>query len=131
VACKRIAVLTARNLRNNQTQTEKIFWEIVRKRRFLGLRFLRQRPILCKKASYEWFFVADFLCAEKNLIVELDGPIHEKTSYRDVLRDQILNQLGYKVLRIKNDEVLDLKSLELALKDALQNPPPSLSAPSG
>jgi hypothetical protein len=58
----------ARELRHNQTDAEHKFWKQVRNRRLAGLKFRRQRPI----GSY----IADFICIEKRLIVELDGGQH-------------------------------------------------------
>ena len=94
-----------RNLRNNQTESEKIFWDAVRQRKVMDLRFLRQHPITFLYDSRERFFIADFYCARKKLVVEIDGRIHEKQKDYDELREYIIKSLGYKVIRFTNEEI--------------------------
>lgn len=94
---------TVRRLRKNQTQTEDIFWEIVRQKRILGLKFCRQYPIKYQMNAINSFFVADFYCHKCKLIIEIDGSIHEKQVEWDRARDFIVAQYGYSVLRIKNE----------------------------
>jgi len=52
------------------------------------------------------FFVADFCCAKIKLIVEIDGKIHDNQKEYDEYRTYILNNLGYKIIRFKNHEIL-------------------------
>ena len=68
----------ARELRSNLTYPEKLLWNELRNRKFEGLKFLRQHPILYK-ADFKGinYFIADFYCHEKKIVIELDGPIHE------------------------------------------------------
>ncbi len=94
----------ARELRKNQTKAEAIFWSKVRGRRFLGYKFNRQFIIAYKRSNY---FIADFHCFEKKLIIEIDGKIHLKELEQDRFRDCVLIELGYTVLRFKNEEVLN------------------------
>jgi len=70
----------ARELRRNATDSEKILWEHLRNRRLSGYKFLRQHPIIYK-ADFKGlnYFLADFYCYEKKVVIELDGPIHEET----------------------------------------------------
>lgn len=72
-------------------------WEVLRNRRFQGLKFRRQAPI--------GVFVADFLCAEKMLVIEVDGPIHDHQQEHDRLRQEILESLGLRVLRFSASAV--------------------------
>ena len=95
----------ARNLRRNQTPAEKEVWKLVRNRRLNGHKFLRQHPIEFSYHGKQRFFIADFYCAEKRLVIELDGGIHEQQKEYDTIRDEILSNLGLRVLRIKNEEV--------------------------
>ena len=88
----------ARALRHNQTDAERKFWEQVRNRRLAGLKFNRQHPI----GSY----IADFVCIEKRLIVELDGAQHMKQESYDAERETFLSTKGYRVLRFWNVDVL-------------------------
>jgi very-short-patch-repair endonuclease len=108
-----------RELRKKQTESEQIFWDIVRNRRFLGLKFLRQRPIIFKYNNQECFFVADFYCAEKKIIIEIDGKIHANQKEYDELRTYIINILGKKVVRIKNEELQDIDKLKEKLERIL------------
>ena len=100
---------TVRVLRKNQTLAEKEFWEIVRQKRFLGKRFQRQFPIKYIFRNKSSFFVADFYCHEYKLIVEIDGSIHHETKERDEIREYIVQQYRYKVIRFTNEEILSDK----------------------
>jgi len=104
---KDLIKVSARDLRNNQTEAEKILWSRLRKRAVSGLRFLRQYPIIFEYDSCERFFVADFYCHEKKIVVEVDGKIHDQQKDYDELRDFIMNELGFSVLRIKNEEIYE------------------------
>ena len=100
----------ARGLRKNQTLSEKIFWEMVRNRR-LGVKFLRQRVIAFPHEGKTRFFIADFFCSEKKLVIEIDGAIHEMQKDYDELRSYIINQLGIKVIRFKNEDMQDKQAV--------------------
>ena len=41
------------------------------------------------------------------MVIEIDGNIHEHRKSEDWVRDEVLTDLGYKVLRIKNEDVLN------------------------
>ncbi|NNF33999.1 MAG: endonuclease domain-containing protein [Saprospiraceae bacterium] len=98
--------ILARKLRNNMTPSEKVLWDKLRKRRFQGLRFNRQYAINYKLlGSTDNWFIADFYCHEKKLIIEVDGPIHKTRIDYDKERDETLSAMGYNIFRIKNDEV--------------------------
>ena len=101
----------ARELRRNLTDSEKELWEELRNRRLSGYKFLRQHPIIFK-ADYKGlnYFVADFYCNEKKLVIELDGPIHDETEEYDRFRDDEMKQMGLHVLRIKNESLSDIEA---------------------
>ncbi|MGC1514381.1 MAG: DUF559 domain-containing protein, partial [Maribacter sp.] len=89
----------AKEMRKNPTEAEKKLWEALR-RRNLDVRFRRQHPI------YE--YIVDFVCLEKELIIEVDGKIHEHQLGKDAERQWSLEQKkGFKVLRFTNEEVLN------------------------
>jgi len=89
----------ARELRVNATDVEKIVWQKLRNAQ-LGAKFRRQEPILG--------YVADFLSHDHRLIVELDGGQHaEQTASHDERRTRLLEQAGFRVLRIWNSDVID------------------------
>ncbi|HVN58387.1 MAG TPA: endonuclease domain-containing protein [Bacteroidales bacterium] len=110
----------ARELRSNLTTPEKILWEVLRNRRFNGLKFLRQHPVVYK-ADFKGlnYFIADFYCNEKKVIIELDGNIHDSKQDYDRYRDNELIALGIRVLRIKNSELQDLPSVLQKIKTFL------------
>ena len=103
----------ASKFRKNPTPEEELLWGYLRKRQLLGKKFLRQHPIIYQSIGNEHFFyIPDFFCFEAKLAVELDGPIHLKFKERDLHRDEILNSMGIRVIRIQNDE---LKKIDLVL----------------
>lgn len=86
----------ARALRKNQTEEEKKFWQIVRNSK-LGVKFRRQFQIDNK-------YIADFVCLEKRLIIEIDGGQHNDNFY-DVQRTFYLENLDFKIIRFWNNEI--------------------------
>src|SRR5690242_13265404 len=87
----------ARRLRRDATDAERRLWYRLRARQIDGAKFVRQEPI--------GPYVADFVCREQRLVVELDGGQHA-TDKRDAMRDDWLRQHGYRVLRFWNNDVL-------------------------
>jgi len=111
----------ARELRKNQTECEKIVWEVLRKRRLGGYRFLRQKPFIYNQSNNKkYFFIADFYCPEKKLVIEIDGLIHEHQKYYDYQRDLVLHELDLKVLRLSNDEVQNIVSVKRKILSRLE-----------
>lgn len=103
-----IYIQFARELRKSQTPAEKIVWEQLRARRLLGFKFLRQHPVLLPSISEKReFYIADFYCAEKKLVIEIDGSIHMLQGDYDEARDYLMNDMGLTVVRIKNKDVLN------------------------
>ena len=102
-----IAKSICRQLRNNPTKAERILWENLRKKKISGKRFLRQYPFFYDITGRESFFVGDFYCHEEKLIIELDGKYHTYKLKKDEERTRILNHLGLRVKRFKNEEVIN------------------------
>jgi len=100
--------LKSRELRKNQTKFEIILWNYLRNRRLCDLKFRRQEPI--------GFYIADFVCIEKKVVVELDGVHHfyDEAILYDSERDKFINASGFKVLRFKNSEIIE--NIEEVLK---------------
>ena len=92
------SIARARRLRRDMTPPERLFWGCVRDRAFHDLKFRRQVPIGC--------YVADFLCERHNLVVELDGDTHAFQVDYDRRRDMYFANVGYRVLRFTNRDVL-------------------------
>jgi len=98
-----------KELRKRMTEAEKILWKELRGRRLSGYKFLRQHPILYKGNLIRYnYFVADFYCDRKKTIIELDGPIHDTTNEYDSFRESELKDLGLHILRIRNEELVEL-----------------------
>lgn len=89
----------AKNLRSNMTKEEYILWNILRAKKFYGYKFKRQVPI----GNY----IADFLCLEKFLIIEIDGGQHNvpQNVEKDTTRTIFFENRGYKILRFWNSDV--------------------------
>ena len=89
----------ARKLRSQQTDAERLLWSRLRRRQ-LGVRFQRQRPI--------GRYIVDFYCPAAALVVEVDGGQHflEAGRHADAIRDSFLNSRGLQVLRFDNRQVL-------------------------
>ena len=90
----------AKENRTNLTEPERALWEIVRAKRLGGIKFVRQavRPP----------FLPDFAARAERFIVELDGDSHytpEAQAY-DARRTAFLEDNGWRVLRIPNNEVM-------------------------
>lgn len=89
----------ARNLRQNQTKAEGLFWRTVSNRKFQGLKFKRQVPM----GNY----IVDFVCHDMKVVVELDGGQHAIQAQQDQMRTNELQKLGSQVIRYWNNDVLD------------------------
>jgi leucyl-tRNA synthetase len=85
-----------------------LVWNILRRKKLSGHKFLRQHPIFYSIRN-DWvdFYIADFYCAKLKLIIEVDGKIHESQKEYDLERDSKLLEKGIYVLRIKNEGVSD------------------------
>jgi 5-methyltetrahydrofolate--homocysteine methyltransferase len=117
--------------RSDPTQAEEVLWNLVKTKQLEGYKFRRQHII----GNY----IADLVCLDKRLVVEIDGLIHQlpENKESDELRTKTLNLLGFKVLRITNEQVINEteKTLEL-IASTLNNQPsvkdkPDLSSPFG
>ena len=120
----------AKELRKNMTPAERVLWQRLRNYKVGGFYFRRQHPIK--------FFIADFYCAKADLIIEIDGGIHNNpdVSEHDVNRTAELEKLGITVIRFTNDEVMnDTDNVIAKIKQQLKtlcpsNPSPSPPGPS-
>ena len=111
------AIMRARSLRSEPTASEQRVWNVVRNRGFLGLKFVRQYPI--------GPFIADFVCRELMLVVELDGSQHAESTY-DERRSVFMNNEGYSVLRFWNSEIMQgLDDVREALRAVAEGGRPS------
>jgi very-short-patch-repair endonuclease len=89
----------AKDMRHDPVSMEEFFWSHLRNRQLGGFKFRRQVPI--------GPYIADFVCAERMFIVELDGPFHATQKVYDAKRDRYLEDLGYRVWRFSNSQAAD------------------------
>jgi very-short-patch-repair endonuclease len=80
----------ARELRNNPTDAERVFWRQLRFWQLDGYKFRRQQPL--------GRYIVDFVCLEKRVVVEVDGGQHNDKV--DAERDSWLRDEGFVVLKI-------------------------------
>jgi very-short-patch-repair endonuclease len=88
-----------KELRNNLTPAEAALWSLVKNSKLAGRKFRRQQGI----GSY----IVDFCCPAEHLVIELDGEVHNdpKQAAYDLLRDEQIRALGFRILRFENKEV--------------------------
>jgi adenine-specific DNA-methyltransferase len=117
----------AKRLRTNQTDAESVFWYNVRARRLAGFKFRRQYPV--------GSFIADFVCLEAKLIVELDGDQHAVRRDYDRSRDAFLKSKGFHVMRVWNSDLLTNRDgvMDAVLRqlENVDTPSPRPSPPKG
>jgi len=115
----------ARSLRRALTRAELALWAHIRGRQLGGVKFVRQEPI--------GRFYVDFVCRDRRLIIELDGGQHAE-SPKDKQRDRTLCALGYRAIRIWNNDVIEnFDGVLQTLLSELEKPPltPALSPLAG
>ena len=90
--------ITPRRLRKTQTDAERSLWQRLRNRSLAGCKFRRQHPV--------GPYICDFVCIDRQLVVELDGGQHATQVKQDADRTAYLNAQGFRVIRFWNHEVL-------------------------
>ena len=121
----------AQTNRNKPTQAEEMLWNLVKTKKLKGYKFRRQH-IIGK-------YIVDLVCLDRRLVVEIDGLIHQlpENKESDEIRTNWLNEQGFKVLRVTNDELINETDRTLNLiSSTLENQPsikeqPDLSSPFG
>ena len=89
----------ANELRKEMTKAEACLWKyVLRAGQMNGYKFRRQRPVLN--------YIADFMCKELRLIIEVDGITHDTKMEKDERRTDELRQAGFNVFRFTDEEVL-------------------------
>ncbi len=101
----------AKELRREMTPAEKLLWQEVRANK-LGVRFRRQQVIQG--------FIVDFYCHQVGLVVEVDGDVHDLQKEEDERREKVLSEMGLKVVRFQNDEIMGSRSAVVGnIKEAI------------
>ena len=113
----------ARALRRESTNAERLIWAALRAHRLEGASFRRQVPV--------GPYIADFICHEASLVIELDGGQHfeEDQLRRDQRRDVFLASKGFRVLRFNNHDVMSNRNGVLEVIAAAIREAPSLTLP--
>ena len=90
----------SRTLRKNMTGAERLLWSKIRNRQLKGYQFYRQKIV--------GDYIVDFYCPKALLIIEVDGSQHysSEEKQKDRVRDEYMAQIGLRVLRFSNREVL-------------------------
>jgi len=104
-----------KELRRKQTPQEEKLWWYLKDRRLSEFKFRRQPSI--------GGYILDFYCAEKRLVIEIDGEIHNKSENQeyDEIRDKYFRELDYKVLRFKNRQVdADISEVVKIIENSLK-----------
>jgi very-short-patch-repair endonuclease len=102
----------AQKLRRNQADAEVKLWRALRSRQIEGAKFRRQFPI--------GRYIADFICLEARLVIEVDGPQHALQVDEDQERTEFLESKGLTVVRFTNIEVLtNLEGVVFAIVERL------------
>ena len=99
-------------LRKNMTDAETLLWSHLRRKQMQAFKFRRQAPI--------GPYIADFVCIEAPLVIELDGGQHALGANHDDRRDAYMTARGYQVLRFWNNDIIEnldgvLETISLAL----------------
>lgn len=97
---KKLKKLASKN-RKKATKAEACLWKYALSKKQSGYTFKRQRPVLK--------YIADFMCQDLKLIIEVDGSSHDSMEVRinDLKRQKELENYGFTVLRFTNVEVLE------------------------
>ncbi|MFN2458563.1 MAG: DUF559 domain-containing protein, partial [Chitinophagaceae bacterium] len=109
----------ARRMRKGNTEAENTLWQYLRNNQ-LEEKFRRQHPVDG--------FITDFVCLQKKLIIEIDGGYHQSDEQKidDADRTAILKDIGFKVLRFTNNEVLfSIETVLQKIKEQLKEYPKS------
>ena len=87
-------------LRKNMTVAELILWKKLKDKKIFRIKFRRQHPIS--------IYIVDFYCHERNLVIEIDGEIHNAPENLDAdkIRSGELLNLGLKIIRFSNYQVI-------------------------
>ena len=115
------AIGRARALRRRSTRAELVLWRHLRDRQLDGFKFVRQEPI--------GPYFADFVCRDLHLVVEVDGGQHADSA-TDAKRDATMRDLGYRIIRVWNNEVLgNINGVLQMLKSELEQAPHPVPLP--
>ena len=104
----------ARRFRKNPTESEDAVWQMLRNRQIRNLKWRRQQVIDG--------FIADFYCAELNVVLEIDGLVHDAKDVKeyDAYRTSVFESKGIRVFRLKNEDC-DKQHLTELIENIINN----------
>jgi very-short-patch-repair endonuclease len=85
-------------MRSQPTEAEHRLWQLLRAHRFSGHKFKQQVPLD--------FYIVDFVCFARRLIIEVDGGQHAESEH-DQRRDAYLEAQGFRILRFWNNDIFE------------------------
>ena len=105
----------ARHFRKNPTESEDAVWQMLRNRQIKNLKWQRQQVIER--------FIADFYCAELNVVLEIDGSAHDSDEAKeyDEYRTSVFESRGIKTYRLRNEDC-DKKHLTELIETMINSP---------
>ena len=105
----------ASKLRKEMTKVEVCLWKyVLRAGQMKGYQFRRQRPVLN--------YIADFMCKELRLVIEVDGITHDTKLDKDKQRTDEINRAGIHLIRFMDEEVLtNIQGVALAIENVIEN----------
>ena len=109
-------------LTTQHDDAERSLWQILRSAQIDGHRSRRQVPF--------GRYIADFVCHDARLIIELDGGQHEEAPPQEAERSRFLQHQGYRILRFWNNEVLsNLDGVHATIAKACGSTTPTQPSP--
>lgn len=100
----------ARRNRQKETESENMLWNKLLRRKQLGVKFTRQKPIDR--------FIVDFYCSDLSLAIEVDGGYHNNQKGNDSLRDKFLKCCGITTIRVSDKDVInDIDRVEREIRE--------------
>jgi very-short-patch-repair endonuclease len=115
-----------KQLRKNLTPAEAFLWRHLKAKKLCRRRFNRQHSIKN--------YIVDFYCAAEKLVIELDGAVHftPQAQEYDRKRTEVLNELGFTVIRFENKMVFEnLEAVLLEISEHFQQNPEGSSLNKG
>jgi very-short-patch-repair endonuclease len=113
-----VLIAMGRTIMNSNKAAEQRLWSALKGRQLAGFKFARHHPI--------GPYVADFVCCDRALVIEVDGKTPLQRARDDRKRDEFLVRSGYAVFRVPADDVMRNKvavceSLRAVLEDRIED----------
>ncbi len=92
---------------HNKPRAQQLRREMTRQERHLWYDCLNTCPVRFRRQKQFGYYIVDFYCAERKLVVEVDGSQHYEPEERarDDERTAYLESLGLRVVRFSNHDI--------------------------